>query len=141
LQSQEENAKKHPETWIYWQQKAGNTVANRLYKEGDFLNALEIYLGLAELDKSPLWQVPVWYQIGLVYEQLAQPAKATEIYSQIVARQKDVDAKDASQSLLSLFDMAKWRKEYIAWTEKAHAVSKGFQRTGALSSVEIADTP
>jgi tetratricopeptide (TPR) repeat protein len=29
--------------WIYWQQRTGNEIANQLYKEGDYLNALDIY--------------------------------------------------------------------------------------------------
>ncbi len=56
LQSQEENVRKAPETWVYWQQRAGNEIAKQstLQKEGDYLNALEIYLNLADLNKSPV---------------------------------------------------------------------------------------
>jgi len=43
LESQQENVRKNPETWIYWQQRAGNEIANQLYKEGDYLSALQIY--------------------------------------------------------------------------------------------------
>ena len=139
LQSQEDNVKKNPETWLYWQQKAGNGIANQLYKEGDFINALEVYLGLAELDKTPIWQIPVWYQVGLVYEQLGQPDKAREIYAQIEARQKDVSAETSTPSLQSIFDMAKWRKDYVAWIEKARTTQKMFQRSGSTTnSVEDA---
>jgi len=63
LQSQQENVKKNPELWIYWQQKAGNDIANQLFKEGDYLSALSIYLGLADLNKSPAWQLPVLVSI------------------------------------------------------------------------------
>ncbi len=53
LQSQQEIAKKNPESWIYWQRRAGNEIANQLYKEGDNLDALEIYLNLAEPGQVP----------------------------------------------------------------------------------------
>jgi tetratricopeptide (TPR) repeat protein len=126
LQSQEENVRKNPETWIYWQQRAGNEIANQLYKEGDYLNALEIYLNLADLNKSPVWQLPVWYQTALVYEQLQQWQKATDMYIRILDRQKELTDADTSPSLLSLFDMAKWRKDYIAWMEKSKVTNLTF---------------
>ena len=77
LQSQQDNVSKDPETWAYWQRRAGNEIANQLYKEGDNVDALQIYLNLAQLDQSPVWQVPVLYQAGMAYEQLQQWQKAT----------------------------------------------------------------
>lgn len=126
LQSQQENVQKNPETWIYWQQRAGNEIANQLYKEGDYLNALEIYLNLADLNKSPVWQLPVWYQTALVYEQLQQWQKATDMYLHILDRQKELTDADATPSILSLFDMAKWRLDYIAWMEKSKETNLTF---------------
>jgi tetratricopeptide (TPR) repeat protein len=131
LQSQQDNVRKNPETWIYWQRRAGNEIANQLYKEGDYLNALEIYLSLAELDKSATWQMPVWYQTALIYEQLQQWPKAKETYTRIINRQKELTAADTSPSLASLLEMAKWRKDYIEWMDKARATNQGFQRTAA----------
>jgi tetratricopeptide (TPR) repeat protein len=127
LQSQEESAKRNPETWIYWQQRAGNDIANQLYKEGDYFNALQIYQTLSELDKSPSWQLPVWYQIGLVYEQLQQPQKARDIYSKILARKTEITDTNSSPSLLSLLEMAKWRNDYMDWVEKSRVSSQKFQ--------------
>jgi tetratricopeptide (TPR) repeat protein len=131
LQSQVDNARKEPETWIYWQQRAGNEIANQLYKEGDYINALEIYLHLAGLNKTPAWQVPIWYQTGLAYEQLQQWEKATEVYQRILNRRKEVTDADSTPSLLSLFDMAKWRNDYIAWMQKSKATNLTFQRAEA----------
>ncbi len=131
LQSQEDNVKKNPETWIYWQQRAGNEIANQLYKEGDNLNALEIYLNLADLNKSLVWQLPVWYQTALVYEQLQQWQKATEIYDRILNRRKELTDDITSPSLVSLFDMAKWRKDYIAWIEKSKVTNLTFQHASS----------
>jgi tetratricopeptide (TPR) repeat protein len=126
LQSQEENARKNPETWAYWQQRAGNEIANQLYKEGDYFNALQIYLSLADLDKSPSWQLPVWYQTAMVYEQLQQWQKATETYNRIMDRRKELTDATSTPSLLSLFDMAKWRKDYIDWMQKAKLSNQAF---------------
>jgi tetratricopeptide (TPR) repeat protein len=119
LQSQQDNVSKDPEIWAYWQRRAGNEIANQLYKEGDFLDALEIYLSLAELDKSPAWQVPVWYQVGMVYEQLQQWQKAADTYTRILDRQKELTPANSTPALLSLLEMAHWRKDYIAWMQKA----------------------
>jgi tetratricopeptide (TPR) repeat protein len=137
LQSQEANVKKNPETWIYWQQRAGNGIANELYKEGDYFSALQIYQTLANLDKSPSWQLPVWYQIGLVYEQLQQPQKAIDTYLRIIDRRKETGT-NASPALLSLFDMANWRKDYVAWMEKARITNKTFERREATEQTVAA---
>ncbi|HEY2952443.1 MAG TPA: tetratricopeptide repeat protein, partial [Verrucomicrobiae bacterium] len=73
LQSQQSSAGETPDQWAYWQQRAGNEIANQMYNEGDYMNALEIYSVLASLNQKPGWQLPVWYQTGLVYEKLHQP--------------------------------------------------------------------
>jgi tetratricopeptide (TPR) repeat protein len=118
LQSQQENVSKDPETWAYWQRRAGNEIANQLYKEADYLNALQIYLSLVQLDQSPVWQVPVLYQVGMVYEQLQQWQKATDTYARILDRQKQL-GQNNNPTLALLLEMAQWRKDYIAWMQKA----------------------
>lgn len=122
LESQQDRAKTHPELWTFWQQKTGNEIANQLYKEGDYMSALEIYLGLAKLNSAANWQLPVWYQIGLVYEHLKQPAKAIEMYSQIVARSDEVRNASPTPGLLTLLDMAQWRRGYLGWHEKTDKI-------------------
>lgn len=137
LQSQEENAKKNPEVWIYWQQRAGNEIANQLYKEGDYMSALEIYLNLANLNKSPTWQLPVWYQTALVYEQLQQWQKAADLYTRILDSQKELTEAASSPSLVSLFEMAKWRKDYIAWVQKSKTTNLSFERASQPASAAV----
>ena len=78
-----------PATLEYWQQRAGNEIANRFYQQGEPIKALDIYLRLAALDSSVEWQLPVWYQIGLIFERLHQPAKANEYYEKIATREKE----------------------------------------------------
>jgi tetratricopeptide (TPR) repeat protein len=113
---------------VYWQRKAGNQIANQLYKEGDYMNALQVYQCLADLDKSLSWQAPIWYQIGLIYEQLQQWQKATDVYTQLMDRKKDLTATNNPPSLVSLCEMAQWRKDYIAWMGQARTANHEFQR-------------
>src|SRR5437867_8619293 len=93
-----------------------------MYNEGDYMNALEIYSVLAALNQKPGWQLPVWYQTGLVYEKLHQPQKAIETYARIVARQKDL-ASEASPGLKTVLDMAQWRHDFLNWQAQAERAS------------------
>lgn len=119
LQSQEATAKANPENWSYWQQRAGNEIANQLYLEGDYLNALDVYNNLAELNTTPAWQLPVWYQVGIIYERLQQPKKASEKYDAIAAREKELTASAETPNLKTVIELAKWRKEHIQWQDRA----------------------
>lgn len=122
LQSQQTLAHTDPATLAYWQQRAGNEIANRLYQEGDFLHALDLYLNLLPLSPTPAWQLPVLYQIGLVYERLEQPARAISSYDDLLARQPQPDP-NAPPSLVALVDMARWRRDFLTWrsqTQIAH---------------------
>jgi len=114
------------QTLAYWQRRAGNAIANQFYQEGDPFKALDIYLRLAALDTAPQWQLPVWYQVGLVFERLAQPAKAIEYYANIVAREQEL-GKDASPSLKAVIEMAVWRKEFLGWQLKTEGINLGFK--------------
>ncbi|MFO1511490.1 MAG: tetratricopeptide repeat protein [Verrucomicrobiota bacterium] len=125
LQTQQTTATNQPGNWVYWQQRTGNEIANQLYKEGDYVNALEIYLHLADLNETPSWQIPVWYQMGLVYERLMQPQKATEIYERILARQKELDSGHRTPSLDAVLDMARWRIEQLKWQMKTEEIKLG----------------
>ena len=127
LQSQQGLAQEHPETLAYWQQRTGNEIANQLYQEGDFVRALDIYQSLLLLNPSPVWQCPVFYQIGLAYERLEQPAKAAESYDAILAKGKELST-NAPPSLKTLIDMAGWRQGFLRWhmtAEVAHHDLKG----------------
>jgi tetratricopeptide (TPR) repeat protein len=132
LQSQEANAHSNPELWVYWQRRAGNEIANQLYKEGDYLDALQIYQNLAALDPAVTWQAPALYQVGLVFEQLQQWQRASDTYDQILARRPEMSGSNAPPSLSSLCDMALWRKDYIAWLQKARATDQQFQHSNLL---------
>lgn len=117
----------HLETLAYWQQRAGNEIANRLYQERDYARALEIYVNLSHLSDNADWLIPVWYQIGLVYERLEQPALATEYYNRILDREKELGAK-ASPGMKAIFDMGRWRRDFSAWQAKVEVIDAGFKQ-------------
>ena len=129
LQSQEANAHSNPELWAYWQRRTGNEIANQLYKEGDYLDALQIYQNLAAMDAAPAWQAPALYQVGLVFEQLQQWQRASDTYDQILARRPELTGSNAPPSLSSLYAMAQWRKDYIVWLQKARATDQQLQHS------------
>jgi tetratricopeptide (TPR) repeat protein len=134
LESQQGTEQSDPANWLYWQQRAGNDIANQLYLEGDYLNALELYNHLAALSADAAWQLPVWYQMGLIYERLLQPAKAIEKFDAILAREKEVTAAGASPSLKTVLDMARWRKEQIIWRGRAEVAVQALRLSPILSS-------
>lgn len=137
LESQQASATNQPGNWVYWQQRTGNEIANQLYKEGDYLNALTIYQSLAELSKAAAWQVPVWYQMGLVYERLMQPVKAAEFYTRILDREKELDSNTRTLSLSAVLDMARWRKEQLQWQLKTEAVNAALHGGGEPTRVAL----
>lgn len=127
LQKQQARSRTDPQQWLYWQQRAGNDIANQFYQQGDFLKALQVYQNLAAISDSPNWQLPVWYQIGLVFENLKQPPKASEMYQKILDRVKE--AKPAAEpepgdTLQTIIEMARWRKQFLEWELKAQAANK-----------------
>ena len=134
LKSQAESVKTNPENWVYWQQRAGNDVANQLYLEGDYLNALELYNHLALLSDAPVWQVPIWYQVGLIYERLNQPAKAAGKYGEIIAREKDPNGASAVPSVKTVIEMARWRKEQIDWRDRTELAVQSLRLNPAPTS-------
>lgn len=120
----------------YWKQRAGNEIGNQLYNEGDYLNALTVYTHLADIDSSPSWQLPVHYQIGLVYERLQQLDKATETYNHILEQTAALSDK-ADPQLKTVLDMAAWRKNYLAWQTQADQANQNANPPTALPPVKV----
>jgi tetratricopeptide (TPR) repeat protein len=124
LISQQSVSKTNRAAWIYWQQRAGNEIANQLYQEGDYINALEVYEGLLPLSGRLDWQLPLLYQVGLVYEKLAQSSKAEQSYRQLILRASEAST-NLTSTLRPIVGMAKWRTDQLTWTSQA-------QRTNAF---------
>ena len=140
LQEQRAITGDHPEVWAYWQERAGNLIANQLYHEGDYTKALEIYLNLVQLDASTEWKLPLSYQIGMTYERLWQPQKATETYNGILAREKELGT-NASPSLKAVFDMARWRINFIEWQTKAEEANRRLHDANSTNAPVTASLP
>ena len=132
LQQQKAKTGNDSTVWTYWQQRVGNELANQLYHEGDYVHALEIYADLAQLDSSATWQIPVDYQMGLTYEKLAQPEKAADTYKQMLARETEVGT-NATPGMKAVFDMARWRIDFLKWQQNAQSVDQSLAASAAAA--------
>jgi tetratricopeptide (TPR) repeat protein len=130
LKGQSRQAATDPSAWAYWRQRAGNLIGNQLYQSGDYTRALDIYTSLAQLDASPEWQVPVWYQMGLTYEHLWQPQKAADLYHQIISREQQLGT-NASPNLATIANMAQWRINFMQWQNHAENVNHDLHQLNA----------
>lgn len=140
LQEQKERTKNQPQAWAYWQQRAGNEIANQLYRDGDYPRALNVYQALANLDPDPAWQLPVTYQVGMTYERLLQPAKAVETYNLILARQSEVST-NLTPNLKTVFEMARWRASFVQWQSKAENANHEIVSPPPLAPVPGTNSP
>ena len=128
LRSAQASASVDRERWSYWQRRTGNQLANDFYEQGDFNSALTIYQTLAELRSDPLWRWPALYQIGLCYERLRQPERATTVYNDILAEalaanKLGTPLDPAAQEVRT---MAEWRVGQIDWTNNVDASVRTF---------------
>jgi len=140
LRDQKSKTKDRPEVWAYWQQRVGNEIANQLYKEGDYVKALEVYLGLSQLDSAPAWRLPVDYQVGITYEKLLQPQKAIDTYNQILTRETALGT-NATPGLKAVFEMSRWRIGFLGWQNKAVADIQSFADPSAVDSLSATNNP
>ena len=140
LKSQQAKAASNPDSWSYWRQRTGNDIANQLYKEGDYINALEVYQGVLGLDNSPTWQIPVMYQIALVYERLQQPTRGSDTYGKILDRQADYGTNAPSPSIAEVLEMARWRKNYLKWQVEMEAAARDLTLSNLHSPTNVVST-
>ena len=122
-----EQASADPKLWSYWQRRTGNQLANEFFQNGDTLNALVIYQGLAALSPEAIWRLPVTYQIALCYERMRLYDRATAAYQGIIdsanpapvaAGATKAPAEPANPELAELARMATWRLGQLSWHEK-----------------------
>ena len=135
LRDQKNKTKDRPEVWAYWQQRVGNEIANQLYKEGDYVKALEVYLGLSQLNSAPAWHLPVDYQVGITYEKLLQPKKAIDTYNQILVQENTLGT-NATPGLKAVFEMSRWRIGYLGWQSKAEADIHSFADSTIINPLQ-----
>jgi len=118
LKEEHEKTKDKPEVWTYWQQRVGNEIGNALYQEGDYVRALQVYVTLAELDRTPAWRLPVNYQVGITYEKLLQPKNAIATYRSITNSATQLGTNN-TPALKAVADMAQWRLDHLQWQARA----------------------
>lgn len=143
LRSQQAAAE--PKQWSYWQRRTGNQLANDFFQNGDTLNALLIYQGLAALSPEPGWRLPITYQIALCYERMRLYDRASTAYHAIIDNANPsaaetsapekiaaVDApKAANPELIELARMATWRLGQLDWHEQTERQLSVIFTTGA----------
>jgi tetratricopeptide (TPR) repeat protein len=117
-----------------WQHRTGNELGNQFYRDGDFMQALDIYMRLSELNNTPTWRLPVLYQVGLIYENLKQTEKAREVYARLIEESSEPNEALTNQSLVTVVEMAKWRKERLGWYSSAAAANEEISRAASPSS-------
>jgi tetratricopeptide (TPR) repeat protein len=123
-----------PAIWLYWQQRVGNEIGNELYQEGAYLEALPVYLALAQLDSTPAWQLPVRYQVGLTYEKLLQPRLAIEVYRNLLTNAVPSLGTNLTPNLKAVTEMAAWRLNFLEWNERAESFN---HQAGTATSTNL----
>jgi tetratricopeptide (TPR) repeat protein len=120
LRVEKDKASANGRTWIFWQRRTGNMLANEFYEDGDTLSALAIYRGLSDLSDEPTWRLPVLYQIGLCCERLHNYEEARTRYQTIVAAPA-ATKPDPAPEIAEIVRMASWRMGYLDWLERTDA--------------------
>ena len=71
--------------------------------------------------------------MAATYEQLLQPQKAIETYGAILAREAEVGT-NMTPSLQAVFDMARWRQNFVKWQGKAESMDQSFANATTSAS-------
>ena len=142
------------DTWVAWQKKAGNQLANEYFENGKNVDAISIYQKLLALDSTPKWQAPIVYQLGLCFERIGGKEynpKAIEAYEILTMPDKNPKnwadwtekmeeglgdtAKELDANLASIvqnqeqfiYRMAEWRLRNLRWNRGAANEVKRFE--------------
>ena len=147
LRSEQSASADDAKRWAYWQRRTGNQLANDFFQQGDTMNALSIYQGLAALSPEPAWRLPVEYQIALCYERLRLADRAKAAYQSIVDGAAELaNAKSGAPvppEMTELARMAAWRLTNLDWTDRTdHQLTLYFSTTtGQHAAPAPATTP
>lgn len=134
LRSEQSTSGVDAKRWSYWQRRTGNQLANDFFQQGDTMNALSIYQGLAALSPELTWRLPVEYQMALCYERLRLADRAKASYQAIVDGVAELNAAKPAvpvpPEMTELVRMASWRLTNLDWTDKTdHQLSVFFSTT------------
>lgn len=107
------------ETWRFWQKKSGNQLANELYEQGEYKEALQIYQALGQLQENPEWLWPILYQLGLCFEKLGLEAQAMEAFEILsTGGEWSENGFEPDSNLQHLQQLASWRLNHLKWESK-----------------------
>jgi tetratricopeptide (TPR) repeat protein len=122
-----------PKTWVYWQRKTGNQLANEFYEQGDITTALIIYQTMRDLGGPPEWLLPVQYQIGLCQERLHRVDLARTTYQSILdsLRSSFADKGKHPAILGDIDSMVAWRLKHLDWLDSTEKRLLLFTQPGA----------
>ena len=111
LSSESSKMNQDPASWLYWQKRTGNKLANQFYQEGNYVDSLTLYRAMSGLSNDPQWLWPVLYQVGLCYEKLDMKPKAMEAYRGILQEEHPEisSASKEDMTLVSIREMSQWR--------------------------------
>lgn len=115
LGDSKERSEQEQEVWFYWQKRASNQLANELYEQGDYPNALRIYTAMTEISDDPEWLAQAMYQVALCFERLRLTQKAESMYEAIIAGSEWENVTNPSEHLQAVQEMAKFRKDSLQW--------------------------
>ncbi|HVU15786.1 MAG TPA: tetratricopeptide repeat protein [Candidatus Didemnitutus sp.] len=141
LRHEQSQSEADPKRWAYWQRKTGNQLANDFFQDGDSINALAIYQGLAALAPEPEWRLPLTYQTALCYERLRLTDRARKAYQAIIDETASAKAPQIPE-LTELNHMATWRLAHLDWSEQAdHELTTMFATTTGQHPTAVAPPP
>lgn len=104
---------------IPWQQKAGNLLANSLFKKGDYQAARSAYKELRKMDSDPNWYIPATYQFAQCSERLQLQREAVDSYLEIISIGHGIVEDEKSLQVKSLIEMAEFRVDQLTWLKDA----------------------
>ena len=73
-----------PQDQVHVKLRVGKEIAQLMANQGDSLSAIQIHLGLLQLDLKKEDRMETLYQLGNLHEERKQPEKALDFYQQII---------------------------------------------------------
>jgi hypothetical protein len=96
----------------------GNEIANQLYREGDYINALLIYQSLAQLDNVRRVAGAGQLSDGCHLREIGPAAKGGRNLQLHSRTRETEDGTNASSALQAVFGMARWRLKFRSMADE-----------------------
>jgi tetratricopeptide (TPR) repeat protein len=99
-----------PQDQVHVKLRVGKEIAQLMANQGDSLSAIQIHLGLLQLDLKKEGRMETLYQLGNLHEERKQPEKALDFYQQIIDVVSDPKDKETIELII---EMAQWRADTL----------------------------